>query len=176
MKRDLIARSSHLATRQRIYRVADGLEVDEIDHFEVRRSRVLYEDVILMTYHRRRGIWFLLISGLIAAGFGVLSFLIIKDEAIAGWTVAGITFLPAFLIFATRLIFGIDEVNVYSRRSQANMRFVFRKGRARELMNEIAEVIRQRQQSASPAPTAPIAPYPADAPPAPPEPPPFSTA
>jgi hypothetical protein len=146
MKRKLLARSNHIATRQRIYRVSDGIEVDEVDHFEVRRSRVLYEDVILITYHRYRGIAFPLVTGGLALGFGALAVWAAQAEPVAGWTVAAITVPLPLLAFLLRMIFGMDEVNVYSKRTQAALRFLVRKRRARALMNEIGAAVRARQR------------------------------
>ncbi len=160
MKRILLARSNNIATRQRVYRIADGLEVDEIDHFEVRRSRVLYEDVILVTYHRYRGALFLGITGALIVLFGALSIGVGLNEPEAGLVFAGISVLPLLLLFALRLAFGVDEINVYSRRSKASLRFMFRKAHARTLMREITAAVRRRQQAvartiAPPAPPAP---------------------
>jgi hypothetical protein len=142
MKRTLLARSSNVATRQRVYAVADGLEVDEVDHYEIRRSRVLYDDVVLVTYHRYRGLWFFLLTGLIAGVFGWLSWLVWKEEAIVGWGTAALSVLPLLIIMAIRASFGIDEINVYGRRTRARLRFLFRKARARALLGEITEAVR----------------------------------
>ncbi len=147
MKRILLARSNNIATRQRIYRVADGLEVDEIDHFEVRRSRVLYEDVILVTYHRYRGAWFLGLTGALAIFFAAVSIAVGLNEQSVGWIMAAITVLPVLLAFALRLALGVDEINVYSRRSQASLRFMFRKSHARALLREIIGSVRRRQHA-----------------------------
>jgi hypothetical protein len=147
MTRTLLSRTSGIATRQRVYRIPDGLEVDEVDHFEVRRWRVLYEDVILTTYHRYRGVTFLIVTGAFAALFAVASWAAGRTEASAGWIMAAILVVPFLLAFILRLLLGVDEINVYSQRSQARMRFNFRKGRARELFDEIVEGVRGRQGS-----------------------------
>ena len=149
MKRTLLARSGTIATRQRVYRVADGLEIDEVDHYKVHRSRVLYEDVILVTFHRYRGVVFLILTGLFALAFGAASLAIGKSEAVVGFVFLLLTAVPLLLAFVARMALGIDEINVYSRRSQARLRFWFRKGRARELMNEITAAVRRRQDSVS---------------------------
>lgn len=147
MKRRILARSSNIATRQRVYRVNDGLEVDEVDHYEVHRSRVLYEDVILVTYHRTRGRWFLIVTGVLALMFTATSMAVALSDTTAALIVGAITALPFILLFLLRLIFGIDEVNVYSRRSRARLRFWFRKDRAQQLFEEITSAVRRRQDA-----------------------------
>ena len=145
MKRTLIARSSNLAVRQRTYRIDDGLEIDEIDHYMVHRSRVLYDDVILITHHQYRGRIFLWITGVLVALTAFGSWRTHVTEPFAGWMMFGTTTAPLLLLFLLRFILKVDEVNVYSRRSFARMRFVFRKNRARRLIEEIATAARNRQ-------------------------------
>ena len=147
MKRVLIDRSGNVATRERVYRIPDGFEIDEVDHYEVRRSRVLFEDVVLVTMHRYRGVVFVSIIGILAVLCAWMSWAIWTTEATAGWLVAAFTVLPLLIIAALRLILGVDELNVYGRRTRARMRFVFRKRRARELMDEIVATVRARQSA-----------------------------
>lgn len=139
-----------------MYRIDDGLEVDEVDHYEVHRSRVLYEDVILVTYHRARGLWFLIITGGLALTFIFVSMMVALSDTTAGLIVGAITALPFILLFLLRAIFGVDEVNVYSRRSRARLRFWFRKGRAQELFEEIARSVRRRQDAMARRSAAPV--------------------
>ncbi|HVS29850.1 MAG TPA: hypothetical protein VMS98_00205 [Thermoanaerobaculia bacterium] len=147
MKRKLLARGSGIATRQRVYQIADGLEVDDIDHYEVRRSRVLFEDVILMTHHRARGKVFLIVTGVLAFLFATLSWAVGRNQALAGWIFFAMSGGPIVLLFLLRLVLGVDEINVYSRRSSARMRFWFRKGRGRQLFDEISRTVRRRQNA-----------------------------
>lgn len=147
MKRKILARSSNIATRQSVYRIDDGLEIDEVDHYEVHRSRVLYEDVILVTYHRSRGRWFLIVTGAMALTFILISMMVALSDTTAGLIIGGMTAVPFILLFLLRAIFGVDEVNVYSRRSRARLRFWFRKSRAQELFEEISSAVRRRQDA-----------------------------
>lgn len=156
MKRRLLARSSNIATRQRVYRVDVGLEVDEVDHYEVHRSRVLYEDVILVTYHRARGRWFLIITGGLALTFIFISMAVAVSDSTAGLIVGGMTAVPFILLFLLRAIFGVDEVNVYSRRSRARLRFWFQKSKAQQLFEEISSAVRRRQDAMARRSAAPV--------------------
>lgn len=154
-KRTLLARSTSIATRQRVYLIAEGLEIDEIDHFEVRRSRVLFEEVLLMTYHRHRGSWFFFINGFFLVMALAVSGLIAQQDIFVGlitFAILGIPFLVAIVI---RLIAGVDEINVYGRRTRATMRFHFRKERARTMFHEIANAVRRQQRVAPAAAPAP---------------------
>ena len=45
----------------RVYRVADALEVDEGEGFFVRRRRILFDEIQLVTYHRPFGWLFVVI-------------------------------------------------------------------------------------------------------------------
>ena len=148
MKRVLLARSSTVATRERVYRIPDGLEVDEFDNFSVRRWRVLFEDVILITRHRYRGVWFLVITGVAAALFGVAAVATAMNERTVGLVLGAVTAGPMLLAFLLRLFFGVNEIDVYSRRSRATLRFMAQENRARRVMKEIADAVRERQQPA----------------------------
>jgi len=159
MKRRLLTRSAGIATRQRVYRVPDGLEVDEVDHFEVRRWRVLYEDVILTTYHRYRGVAFLIVTGAFVALFGTMSWVIgASADVWAGWITAAILVTPFLLAFLIRMILGVDQINVYSQRSQARMNFSLRKRYARKLFDEIVEGVRRRQTAGGMSSVPPVPP------------------
>ena len=145
-RRKLLSRSTNLATRQRVYRIGDGLEIDEIDHFEVRRSRVFFDDIVLMTYHRFRGVWFMSTMGSFLAVSTLVAVLVGVQEPLAGWIMFGIMGAPFLLAILLRITFGMDEINVYGRRSQATMRFMFRKARARRLFDDLATATRLRQR------------------------------
>ena len=149
MKRVLLARSGNLATRERVYLIPDGFEVDEVDHYEVHRSRVLFDDVVLVTHHRYRSPWFLSIFGVMTALCALMAWAIGSSQAMAGWIIAGTTVLPLLLAIILHIVFGTDEINVYGRRSRARIRFGFRKGRARKIMDDIVTTVRERQGGAA---------------------------
>lgn len=172
--RTLLARTSSLAARGAVYEVEDGLEVETSDHYEISRQRVLYADIALVTLHRRVGWAFVLINLGMVTFFVTMAGLFLtisKEEEM--WTVAGIfsAFGSPFLLAALlRLAFRVDEVTVWGRRSQASLRYTFRKGKARRLYEEITEKVRAAQDRlrAQYDAEAPAAPPPGDAPPMPP--------
>jgi hypothetical protein len=143
--RTLLARTSSLATRGAVYEVEDGLEVETSDHYEISRQRVLYGDILLVTLHRSVGWTFVLINLGIVAFFITMAGLMLTLSADKEmWYVAG-TFAafgsPFLLAALLRLAFRVDEVTVWGRRSQASLRYTFRKGKARRLYEEIAEKV-----------------------------------
>jgi hypothetical protein len=148
--RKLLARTSSLATRGAVYEVDDGLEVETSDHYEISRQRVLYGDIALVTLHRRVGWVFVLVNLGVVAFFLTMAgvFLTLSREQ-GMWVAAGIfaTFGSPFLLAALlRLAFRVDEVTVWGRRSQASLRYTFRKGKARRLFEEIADKVRTAQE------------------------------
>ena len=146
-KRVLLGKVGGLGERQRVYAIADGIEIDELDGNEVRRRRVFFDDVLFVTYHRIYGWGFLLVLGAAAglfslAGLGFLS---------AGEGTAAFIFLvfvagPFWLAFLLRLVFRVDIVTVFGRRTRAEMRFSFRKGRARRVFDSVCRSARRRQE------------------------------
>jgi hypothetical protein len=166
--RKLLARTTSLAARGAVYEVEDGLEVETSDHYEIARQRVLYGDIVLVTLHRRVGWTFVLINLGVVAFFATVGGLLLTlsgDKEM--WYVAG-TFAafgsPFLLAALLRLAFRVDEVTVWGRRSQAALRYTFRKGKAQRLFEEIAAKVRAAQEqlraqydAEAPATPAPVA-------------------
>ena len=71
-------------------------------------------------------------------------------ESLAGYILLIWVAGPFWLAFALRLIFRVDAVTVFGRRTKAVMRFSFRKRRAREVFGWVCE--RTREKQAQPAP------------------------
>jgi len=134
MNRTRIGRNSDFATRQIVYRTPVGIEVDELDHFEVVRKRVFYDDVLLVTYHREQsgfGIFLLvvmLLFGIVAAASSSVPPLAMTFAAIAALALIG---------GVIRLALKVDVVTIFGRRSKAVVRYPFRKAFARRMYEEI---------------------------------------
>jgi hypothetical protein len=145
--RKLLARTNSIATRQRVYRVPDGLEVDWMDTFEVRRRRVLFDEVLLITYHRRYGKVLLTVSSLFVILAAATAFLSAQgaQDATVGWILFAIIGGPFFIVLLVHLIMKWDEINVYGRRSRATLRFGLRKSFARKLFEELVADARAAQ-------------------------------
>lgn len=166
-----------LGNRQRVYERPDGLEVDEIDYYEINRKRVYYDDVQFITLHKIYGWPFLLGTGLLAGTFGLISILSMSSSTGAGLTFFLMGAIPGAL-FLVRLLLRVDVITVYGKRSKAQITFAFRKARARETYRGICENVRRSQEALAATIAAEAPPEPAIAPgplpPAFPEPPPIA--
>lgn len=145
-KRTRIGRNNNIATRQVVYRTPQGLEVDELDHFEIIRKRVFYEDVLLVTYHRQRS----------AGGVIVLAILFVILTVVAASVMKSVPVLAAILASAAgvallftvvRLLLQVDVITVFGRRSKAMVRYYYRKELARRTYNEICANVAAAQRS-----------------------------
>lgn len=166
-RRKRIGRTTTLGSRETIYQTADGIEIDSAEQFELIRRRVLFEDVRLVTFHRRRGIAFLLVTGIFATffiGFGGLIASIGGSESLTAMAIFFAMALPFVIAFFIRLTFGVDIITVFGRRSKATIRYAIRKQRARELYGEICARARAAQRVRPTFPGSAAPPLPADVP------------
>jgi len=134
-KRVLIGRNNDFATRQIVYRTPVGIEVDELDHFEVVRKRVFYDDVLLVTYHREQSWGFIVLAAFVALLLGFLAYVASSVPPLA-MTFAGVAAL-ALVLGVTRFLMQVEVVTVFGRRSKAAVRYAYRKAFARQMFNEI---------------------------------------
>src|SRR5712692_1290442 len=87
--RKKLGRSTQAFAREAVYEMADGLETESSEHYEVIRKRVLFEDVLLVTYHREIGIWFMILNGLIGGLFLFLGAVIMNYQRTGNmWLIA----------------------------------------------------------------------------------------
>lgn len=146
--RKRIGRNNALASRETIYETADGLETESVEHYDITRKRVLYEDVQLVTYHRELGFWFVLLNVLVSAFFLALAITIVavtrKNMILAVIWLAMAA--PSLIALTIRLLLRVDVVTIFGRRSKATLRFSFRKKRAREIYGQICARVRQVQR------------------------------
>ena len=113
-------------------------------------KRVLFNDVLMVTIHREKGIFYLVLTALIALFFLGIAILIVSLNVDA-WPAAlffGIFGLPFLIAFLTRLLLGVDVVTVFGRRSKTDIRFALRKQRAREAYGTICAAVRNAQRRA----------------------------
>jgi hypothetical protein len=167
-RRTRISSWATLSTREAVYQTADGIEVDSSEQFELIRRRVLFEDVRLVTYHRWRGVAFLLTTGIFTLFFFTMGAVVASIGGGESWIAASVFFamgLPALVAFGLRLALGVDIITVFGRRSKAVIRFSFRKRRAREAYGTICATVRGAQR-VRPAtfPGSDAQPLPADVP------------
>lgn len=160
MTRTLIGKWTSTISRIRVYELPDSLEIESNEQFEVSKRRVFLDDVELVTYHRRRGVAYLVLTGLIATfgNFFILLGIFIGGDAVAPLAImGGIIGVPSTLAFLARLIWGLDIITVFGRRSKLALRFRLRKQKAREVYGHICAIVRdaQRRKAAEYAAEAP---------------------
>lgn len=146
--RKVLARWRTLGSREAVYQTADGLEVESNQQYEIIERRVLFEDVLLVTLHRYIGVAYPLVMGLFTAlflGIGIL-ILSINVDALAAAAVFGAIGAPFLIALLLRVMFGVDVITVFGRRSKAIMRFSLRKKRAREVYGQVCAAVRNAQR------------------------------
>jgi len=149
-RRTLLGREFRLAGRTYVFLTADAVEVDDIDGFDVVRTRVLLDDVLQLSLHKRPpwGLFWtvllvmtsiVLVVGLFPSNRGFLLRFLLPLFALS---------LAANVI---RVVFGVHYVTVFGRRSKARMAFYVRGAKARAVFDLLVERVTQRQ---TPAPAA----------------------
>jgi len=148
--RTLLGRYTGLASRERLYETAEGIEVESNDHYDVARRRVFYDDVVLVTYHRQIGGLFITINLLFIFMIVFMAASVasaIRTKAV--WPVI-ITWLifaaPSAIAVILRLLLRVDVITVFGRRSKATLRYSWRKRRAREVYGRICSRVRHAQR------------------------------
>jgi len=146
--RTLLGRHATVMTRERIYETPDAIEVESREGYEVSRKRVLFEEVLLVTFHRGIGWAYVISLGVTGLLFGslALSFLISARAPIPA-AVFGVVALPFLAAAIIRLVWKLDFVTVFGRRSKAVMRFSLHKRRAREVYERICARTAEVQRS-----------------------------
>ena len=145
--RTLLGRNISIGSREAVYESADAIEVDATDQYELAHKRVLFEDVVLVTYHREMGWTYIALHGVIVVIF--LAIAATTAAAQGGLVASAIisTFAaPSIVLILLRAIFQVDVISIYGRRSRAQVRFLFQKKRARELYGRICARARQVQR------------------------------
>jgi hypothetical protein len=145
----LIGRSSSLVGREAIWQLPDGFEIQSKENYEVVRRRVLYEDIVFVTFHRQYGAAYLLVTGLLALLFLTIAIAILGGAGLKTWP-ATIPFfivgLPALIGFSLRLMFRVDVITVFGKRTKASIKFRLRKKRARDAYAQIVAAVRGAQE------------------------------
>lgn len=149
--RKQLGRSRSFGSRATIYQVADGLEIEVHEQYEVVQRRVLFDDVLMVTLHREKGPLFLVLTGMLAAFFLTIGLLIVSVNVDAWPAALVFGVIGAFPCFAflTRLFLGIDVITIFGRRSKADLHFALRKQRAREVYGTICAAVRSAHRRAS---------------------------
>lgn len=138
--------SAHsLAERVRVYWTDKGLEVDSSEGYEIRRTRVFFDEVRLVTLHWKLG--------------GALPWLPLGIAALAGFTAALLRSEPvssrimvsmalAFFVIGASLFFMPQWViTVFGRRTRARLQIRLRERTARDLFARICQAVDESQRA-----------------------------
>lgn len=171
--RKYLGRDQNLGAAIRVYLLQDAIEIDELTFVEIERTRVYFDDILAITYHRSVSVLFLVLMGVVG-GIPLMSGLyLLTQNQTAGAVAFLVMAAPWLAFFLVHLLLRTDVITVFGRRTMARMRFQFRKGRARAVYAELTEKVRIAQEAiraAQPPPPAPAAPEMPLPPPIPPEP------
>jgi hypothetical protein len=143
-KRTLLGTESGIATRQRVYETDDSIVVESTDQYELSRKSVLFEDVVLITYHREIGWLYVLVLAALTLAFSGIAATAYASGA--PLKVTATIAAPILIALIIRLVMKVDVVSVFGRRSRAAIHFSFRKRRARELYGRLCYRTRQAQR------------------------------
>ena len=170
-RRQFLGACAGLGVREKVFALADAVEVDEYSVGEIERRRVFYDDILALTLHRYRGIGFPLFTGFTAGVFLLIALGLVSERDSAPMIVMLFFAALFFAAFLTRMFLGVDVIVVYGRRSSARLRFGFRKARARQVFEDLRRRIAAVQDAAAAARAAEEPPPPPpslEPPPAPP--------
>ncbi len=164
-RRTLIGKRNGASSRQRIYRTADAIEIEEVEGYDVSRRRVFYDDIVLVTYHQFLGWPFLLGMSLLLIPCTLFTIAGFEVSRQAGLVVFLLSVLPCLVAIVLRLVLRVDAVTVYGKRTRAQIPFWFGKEKARQLYQQIGRLAREHQerlarQAAATAPRPPLPPAP----------------
>lgn len=152
-RRALLGTRNGLTQRTRVYLADDAIEVDDIEGYTGVRTRVLLDEVRVITIDRRRSLGAMVALGLAAAAIFASTLLALgsNDSVSAGASVgAGLLVASPLLgLFLFHAIMGVDYVTVFGKRSNAAMSFTFRKAKARRTFEMLRERIDAAQEEAS---------------------------
>jgi hypothetical protein len=141
-RRKVLGRDAGFGLRTYIFLTPDALEVDEVDGVNVVRTRVLLEDVLLVTFHRRLPWGLLWTLGLLLAFGAALMTLVPAGPGRLAFALLAFP-VPSLLLLSA--VFGVYYVTVFGRRSKARMGWRLGGGRARRVFALLVERVERAQ-------------------------------
>lgn len=154
-------------SRIRVYLLPDALETDETTFVEIERTRVYFDDVLAITYHRAVNVWILVRFGLPAVLFTIVGLVNLAQEPKTALGFIALA-LPFLTLSLGHWLLKYDYITVYGRRTMARMRFRFQKGKARRIHQDLIAKVRAHQAALAAAQPKPAPPPGPELPPGPP--------
>jgi hypothetical protein len=126
-----------LINRERVYRIDDGLEIDDVESYSVTRRRVYFNDVLMITKSVKRGWGHPVFTLTFAIVFLLIAVAVGRSEAVIGFVIFAIAVVPFVTAFFLWLVVGNHVVSVWGRRSRAVMHFWFRTRKAERVFRDL---------------------------------------
>lgn len=143
--RSYLGNAHNLAERVRVYWTARGLEVDSSEGYEIRRTRVFFDEILLVTLHSQLGGSLSWLSLGLAALSGLLAILTVSEPVasrVLMWTALGLAVLGAMLFAMPQWV-----VTVFGRRTRARLKFRLRERKARDVFARICQAVDEAQRN-----------------------------
>jgi hypothetical protein len=145
-RRVFVGKVTSLTRRIRVYQTPDSFEIDDSEGSQLRRSRLFYDEVELVTHHRRIG-WIYVITGAVFAALLGFVALITATSRAWGATAAFALGTLAFAAFGgAALLSPLDVLTAFGKRTHAQVEVLFRRRRAREIYDRMCLLARERQE------------------------------
>ena len=143
--RRYLGRVQTLAERVRTYWTDEALEVDRVDNYEIRRRRVFFDEILLVTLHTTRGFLVSILPLFLALLFAAMGLAAsdAPDARNAFWL--GAALFAAFAVGAA--LVPVWVVTVYGKRTRARMHFRLRQTRARQVYADICRAAADAQRA-----------------------------
>jgi hypothetical protein len=143
--RRYLGRSQALSERVRTYWTDEALEVDRADNYEIRRRRVFFDEILLVTLHSTRGLLSALLPLILALLLATFAAIPNSEPDVSRgfWTGAA---LFAGLAVGLALV-PVWVVTVYGKRTRARMHFRMRQAKARQVYAEICRAAADAQRA-----------------------------
>jgi hypothetical protein len=148
-ERKYLGKVRKVGLHEKVYEKPDGLEIDSSRAFELTRRRVLFDEVLMITFHRSYSGVFMAVNGIAALFFIGVGMMIASVSGETGATVMGAIFVVFGLPFLGGFLYslrGKDIVTVCGRRSKGVIAFTARSPRAREVYGHLCATVRNAQR------------------------------
>lgn len=144
--RRLLGKAHTWTERVRVFWTDEALEVDQADNYEIRRRRVFFDEILLVTLHSVRGGVLPWVLMLCAVPLGLFALALLGDEAEVGEMFLGFAIVFAVLALIVGLL-PVWVVTAFGRRTRARMAFRMREGKARAVYAEICRAAGEAQRA-----------------------------
>jgi hypothetical protein len=145
-KRLLLGTNNKFGSRTRIYLTDAAIEVDELDGYTGTRKRVLFDEVLLVTYdQRRRGLIVATALLSLAISAGIAAVLFTARAPIATYLIPSAVSMPFLIVLIYHLAFGANCITVFGKRTTAQG-FTLGRRRAQTIFNLLQKRVAEVQE------------------------------